>query len=72
MPFDPWSILLSFAAGSVGLVLFLYGRKHVRMPHLIGGLLFMVYPYFAPSAVWMLGIGVVLGAGLWWAVRLGW
>jgi hypothetical protein len=68
----PWSLLLSFVAGSIGLVLFLYGRKQVRIPHLVGGLLLMVYPYFAPSLGWMLGIGAVLGLGLWWVIRLGW
>lgn len=72
MDFDPWSILLSFAAGSIGLVLFVYGRKHARIPHLVGGLALMVYPYFAPSVSWMLGIGVALGLGLWWVIRLGW
>jgi hypothetical protein len=53
-------------------VLFIYGKKQARIPYLAGGLLFMVYPYFAPSASWMLAIGAALGVGLWWAIRLGW
>jgi hypothetical protein len=72
MAFDPWSLLLSFLAGSIGLVLFVYGKKQVRLPQLVGGLLFMVYPYFAPSVPWMLAIGAALGLGLWWVIRLGW
>ena len=72
MSFDPWSILLSFTAGSIGLVLFIYGKKQARLPLIVGGLLFMVYPYFAASVAWMLAIGAALGLGLWWAIRLGW
>lgn len=72
MAFDPWSLVLSFAAGSIGVVLFIYGKKQLRLPHLIGGVFFIVYPYFAPSASWILAIGAALGLGLWWMIRLGW
>ena len=69
---DPSSLLLSFIAGSIGVVLLIYGRKQARIPQLVAGVLFMVYPYFTPSAAWMLAVGAALGAGLWWAIRLGW
>jgi hypothetical protein len=72
MSFDPWSILLSFTAGSIGLVLLMYGKKQARIPHLVWGVLFIVYPYLVPSASWMLAIGAGLGVGLWWVIRLGW
>jgi len=41
-------------------VLFLYGKKQVRLPQLIGGLLLMIYPYFRADVSWMLAIGAAL------------
>ena len=72
MTLDPTWLFVSLIPGGIGFVLFVYGKKQQRWPHLVAGLLFMVYPYFAPSAPWMLTIGVVLGLGVWWAIRLGW
>jgi hypothetical protein len=72
MSFDPNELLVSFVASSVGLVLFIYGKKQSRMPQLWAGVLFMVYPYFTPNATWMLGVGVAIGVGLWWMIRSGW
>jgi hypothetical protein len=50
----------------------MYGKKQARIPHLVWGVLFIVYPYLVPSASWMLAIGAGLGVGLWWVIRLGW
>lgn len=72
MSFDPNELLLSLLAGSIGLVLFIYGRRQSRMPQLVGGLLFMVYPYFTANTTWMLVVGAALGVGLWWVIRIGW
>jgi hypothetical protein len=72
MSFDPESLFLSFVIGLVGLGLFIYGKKQQRLPQLISGILFMVYPYFTPTITSMLVIGAIVGAGLWWAVRMGW
>jgi hypothetical protein len=69
---DPTLLFLSFIPSGVGLVLFIYGKKQSRLPQLVAGLLFLVYPYFVPSAGAMILVGVVLGAGLWWVLRLGW
>ncbi len=66
------ALFLSLLVSGVGFVLFSYGRKQVRLPHVVAGLAFMVYPYFTPSVAWMLGVGVALGAALWWVVRQGW
>jgi hypothetical protein len=47
---------------SVGLWPFLYGKKQKRVPHLVVGLLLMVYPYFVTSVPLMLAIaGALLG-----------
>jgi len=69
---DPNAFLLSFVLGFVGLGLLIYGKKQSRMPQLVAGLLFMVYPYFTPDVTSMLIVGAVLGAGLWMAIRMGW
>ena len=69
---DPWWLFLSLIPGGIGFVLFVYGKKEQRWPLLVGGLVFMVYPYFTPTVASMLGVGVLLGAGLWLTVRAGW
>jgi hypothetical protein len=70
--FSEGPLLLSLVVSSVGLVLFLYGRKQHRWPHLVVGLALMVYPYFVSSLRSMLAFGLVLIAALWLAVRQGW
>jgi len=72
MTLDPTWIFLSLIPSGIGFVLFVYGRKQDRWPHLVAGLLLMVYPYFATSVVSLLGVGALIGGGLWYAVRAGW
>jgi len=72
MTLDPTWIFLSLIPSGVGFVLFVYGRKQDRWPHLVAGLLLMVYPYFATSVASLLGVGALIGGGLWYAVRAGW
>jgi len=72
MSFEPGALFVSFLLGFVGLGLFIYGKKASRMPHLIAGLLFMVYPYFTETTTSTVVVGVILGAGLWLATRMGW
>jgi hypothetical protein len=69
---DPAWLLLSLIPGAAGFVLLVYGRKQQRWPHLVAGLLFMVYPYFATTVVSLVAVGLVLGLGLWYASRAGW
>ncbi|HWW87730.1 MAG TPA: hypothetical protein VNZ26_29230 [Vicinamibacterales bacterium] len=72
MSIDPTWLFLSLIPGGIGFVLFVYGKKQQRWPQLIAGLLFMVYPYFATSVLSLVGIGAVIGLGLWYVVRVGW
>jgi hypothetical protein len=72
MDFDAGTLLVSFIVGSVGFVLLVYGKKQTRVPHMVTGILMMVYPYFVPSAILSGLICVVLGGLLYGAVRLGW
>lgn len=71
MSFEPNALFLSFLLSFVGLALFLYGRKQSRAPQLVAGLLFMVYPYFTSTFLSMLGVGALVGAGMWVAIWLG-
>ena len=72
MNFDPTWLFLSLIPSGIGFVLFVYGKKQDRWPHLVAGLLLMVYPYFATSVVSLLGVGALIGGGLWYTVRAGW
>jgi hypothetical protein len=55
-----------------GFVLFVYGKKQARVPQLISGLMLMVYPIFATTVTSLVVGGLVIWAGLWWALRLDW
>ncbi len=72
MPFDLWWILTELVVGGAGFVLFTYGRRQERVPQLVAGLLFMVFPFFVTSVSGLLVGSVLLSAATWWAIRLGW
>ena len=72
MDLDPTLLMLSLMPSGVGFVLFVYGRKNGRWPQLAMGLVLMVYPYFAGSVVTLVGVGVLLGVGLYLMVQAGW
>lgn len=72
MNMDPTWLFLSLIPSGVGLVLFMYGKKEVRPPQLAAGLLLMVYPFFADTVLTLTLWGALIGAGLWWALRMGW
>ena len=72
MSFDPTWLFLSLIPSGIGFVLFVYGKKQQRWPHMLAGIVFSVYPYFPPTILSMVLIGVALGVGLWAAVRAGW
>jgi hypothetical protein len=69
---DPTWLFLSLIPSGIGLVLFVYGKKEQRWPHVAAGLALMVYPYFATSLVALVGGGTLIGLGFWSAMRLGW
>jgi hypothetical protein len=69
--FDSTLIFLSLITGGIGTVLMVYGKKQGRMPHLAAGIAFVIYPYFADTLALAIGIGVLIGAALWVAVRQG-
>ena len=72
MNFDPTWLFLSMSPSGIGFVLFVYGKKQQRWPHMLAGVVVTVYPYFTESLFALVGVGVALGTGLWLAVRAGW
>jgi hypothetical protein len=70
--FDPTWLLVSLIPGGIGFVLFVYGKKQQRWPHMVAGVLFTVYPYFTPNLLSLIATGAAIGFVLWYAVRLDW
>ena len=71
MDLDSPSFFAALFVGAVGFVLFRYGKTQQRLPHLITGLLLLVFPYFVPSVVAMLAVAAAICGSLWLAVRVG-
>ena len=53
-------LLLSMVYSTIGLGMFMYGRKAVRMIPLIAGLALMIVPYFISNLWWMSAASIVL------------
>jgi len=71
MDFSASTLVASLVVSSVGLALFLYGKKQPRFPQLVVGLVMMIYPYFVVGALPMWGIAGALLLSLVALVRLG-
>lgn len=69
--FDAGTLIAGFLVSGVGFVLFSYGKKMGRVPHVITGLVLMVFPYFVPGVLLMFGIAALLCAALYMATRAG-
>jgi hypothetical protein len=72
MTIDPTWIFLSLIPGGIGFVLMVYGKKRQRWPHMVAGLLFTVYPYFATTVVSLIVTGAAIALLFWWSLRLDW
>jgi len=68
---DASSLVASFVVSGVGFVLFSYGRKMGRVPHVVTGLVLMIFPYFVSNVPLMFGIGAVLCGLLYALARAG-
>jgi hypothetical protein len=71
MDFDANVLLASIVPSSIGLVLVMYGKRQSRAPHVIIGILLMIYPYLISNIWLMFAIAGVLCLALWGAVRAG-
>ena len=72
MSLDASSLLASLLVSSIGMVLFVYGKRQSRLPHMGVGIVMLVYPYFIGSPLLMLVIAALLVLALVASVRLGW
>ena len=71
MDFDANVLLASIVPSSIGLVAFMYGKRQARAPHMLVGVVLMIYPYFLSNIWLMFAVAGVLVLGLWLAVRAG-
>jgi hypothetical protein len=71
MDFSPAALFVSSLTGSVGLGLFLYGKRQARAPQLTAGLLLMSVPFVIPGALWLALASGLLCLATWIAVRAG-
>lgn len=71
MSLDPGLLFFDLVTSGAGFVLFTYGRKQDRMPHLIAGIVYMVYPYFVSTLLANVAVAILLAVGLWMVVRAG-
>jgi len=65
------NLLLGIFISTVGLALLMYGRKAGRVPHIVVGLLLMIYPYFVGNLWIEVAVAFVLIASLALLSRLG-
>ena len=61
---DPTWLLLSSLFSLIGFAVFTYGRRQKTATHTLVGIALMAYPYFVSSAFALVGIGVLLLAGM--------
>ncbi len=69
MTLDPTWLFLSLIPSGVGFVLLVYGKKEGRWPLAVGGLVFLVYPYFTPGVTALVLVGIAIGVAVWWLDR---
>lgn len=65
------AMFASLLVSSIGLSLFVYGKKQVRAPQLSVGLALMVLPYAVGSALPIIGVGAASLLALHLALRNG-
>lgn len=64
-------MIVAFLVSTVGLSLFVYGKRQRRAPQLAAGLLMMVSPFLVPDPVWGSVIGAALLGAMILAIRRG-
>jgi hypothetical protein len=71
MSFDGSTILAFFIVGSIGFVLVSYGFKMKRVPHMVAGVMLLVYPYFIDSVLAIYLIAPIILGLMWLMIRRG-
>lgn len=68
---SPAALFAGMVVSSVGLGLYLFGKRSERFPQLLTGMGLMAAPLFVHSALALWALCGVVVAGLWLAARLG-
>lgn len=71
MNLSPAWLLASLFVGSAGTGFFVYGKKQLRMPQLLAGIVLVAESMFVPSPGWMLSSAALVLTVLWGALRAG-
>ena len=71
MDFSTGGMMWSLSLGTLGMGLFMYGKKQDRYPQLIGGMALMVVPYFVSGTAWTVGTAAAIFAAIVLAVNAG-
>jgi hypothetical protein len=69
---DANALLASLFIGLVGAACFVYGRRQGRLPPMAVGAAMVIYPYFVPNVLVMVGVAIALLVAMWGALRAGW
>lgn len=64
------TLIAGLLVSTIGMGLFLYGKKATRFPQLLTGLALMGFPMFVHGATAIVAVGASLVAGLWVYVRM--
>lgn len=65
MNLDPTVIFFSMIFGSIGVALFMYGKRQQKYVHLFSGVLLMAVPYFVANVIALIVVGIVLILAPW-------
>ena len=61
---DPTWLMIGGLFSLIGFAVFTYGRRQRTATHTVIGVALMAYPYFVSSPLALVGIGVLLVAGM--------
>lgn len=64
MDFSGGGIITALFVGTIGLAVFVYGKKQSLILHMAAGTILMIFPYFVSNAWATIGIAAAILAGL--------
>lgn len=71
MDLSAGTLLAGMVVSTIGLGLFLYGKREARFPQLTAGMALMAFPMFVQGAAMISGVGSLILVGMWLALRNG-
>jgi hypothetical protein len=71
MDLSPGALVAALVVSTIGLGLYIYGKRAQRLPQLLCGILLMVSPCFTGGPALTSGVAAAAIFGLWLAVRAG-